>query len=387
MTRIWAAGTALAALAIVTVFLRGPWEVVAHAIWVALMVWSAALAFNRRSSAYAARSAALLAVVARAGKSMNRLGTEEVLEGVIAAVGEMGFESANISIIDEERGTYRVIHARGMPADYAGAEHPATIGMTGLARAARATVAVADYGSQAAAVPRLAQAGFKSAVAGPIWVGGELEGVLVGGSKRHRKLRAEEIEAFELLATHAGVALENARRYEELERSRAQIRHQAQHDALTGLANRGLFRDELATALTRATGAVLYIDLDGFKAVNDELGHAAGDLLLTIVGERLRRSLRPGDLAARLGGDEFGVLLRAASPVEAAATARRLRAALSEPFALDGRTVAAGASIGVAAIALSSAVDVDQLLGEADAAMYEDKRAHGRRRSATRPGA
>jgi diguanylate cyclase (GGDEF)-like protein len=374
MTRIWAAGAALATLAIMTVFLRGPWEVLVHVLWVGLMVWCAALSFNRRSAADAARSAALLAVVARAGKSMNRLGTEEVLEGVVAAVGEMGFESANISIIDEESGTYHVTHARGMPDDYVNAVHPATIGMTGLARAARAVVAVADYGSQAAAVPRLAQVGFTSAVAGPIWVGGSLEGVLIGGSKRSRRLREEEIEAFELLAAHAGVALENARRYEELERSRAQIRHQAHHDALTGLANRRLFRDVVAAALERRTGAVLYIDLDGFKSVNDELGHAAGDLLLTIVGERLRRSLRSGDAAARLGGDEFGVLLSEATPEEAVAAAARLRSALAEPVALDGRTVAGGASVGVAAIARSSAADVDQLLGEADAAMYDDKR-------------
>ena len=213
-------------------------------------------------------------------------------------------------------------------------------------------------------------------MAGPIWVGGSLEGVLIGGSKRTRKLRAEEIEAFELLAAHAGVALENARRYEELERSRAQIRHQAHHDALTGLANRRLFRDVVASALERRAGAVLYIDLNGFKSVNDELGHAAGDLLLTIVGERLRRSLRSGDAAARLGGDEFGVLLSEATPEEAEATAARLRSALAEPVALDGRTVAGGASVGVAAIARSSAVDVDQLLGEADAAMYDDKRRH-----------
>ena len=383
MTRIWAAGAALATLAILTVFLRGPWEVLVHVLWVGLMVWCGALSFNRRSAADAARSAALLAVVARAGKSMNRLGTEEVLEGVVAAVGEMGFESANISIIDEESGSYHVTHARGMPADYVTAVHPATIGMTGLARAARAVVAVADYGSQAAAVPRLAQAGFTSAVAGPIWVGGSLAGVLVGGSKRSRKLRAEEIEAFELLAAQAGVALENARRYEELERSRAQIRHQAHHDALTGLANRRLFRDVVASALERRAGAVLYIDLDGFKSVNDELGHAAGDLLLTIVGERLRRSLRSGDAAARLGGDEFGVLLSEATPEEAAAAAARLRSALGEPVALDGRTVAVGASVGVAAIALSSAADVDQLLGEADAAMYAEKR----RSRVTSPGA
>jgi diguanylate cyclase (GGDEF)-like protein len=345
---------------------------------VAALIGLTALTLSRRSAADAARWASLLGVVARAGRDMNRLGTEEVLEGVVAAVGELGFESANISIIDEASGTYRVVNARGMPEDYVNAVHPATIGMTGLARERRATVAVADYATQQAAVPILAHAGFTSAVAGPIWVGGELAGVLIGGSKRRHRLRSEEIEAFELLATHAGVALENAKRYEELERSRAQIRHQADHDALTGLANRLLFREFAGEALARGTGALLYIDLDGFKVVNDELGHAAGDQLLVIVGERLRRGLRPGDVAARLGGDEFGVLLRDATPLEAGAAARRLREALSVPIALDGHSVATGASIGVAAVASAAATDVDQLLRAADVAMYDDKRRHRR---------
>ena len=336
---------------------------------------SAAAAFvvlHRRSAAETARWAALLRIVARAGRDMNRLGTEEVLEGVVGAVREMGFDSANLSIIDETAATYRVIHAHGMPADYVDSVHPATIGMTGMVRSRRATVAAADYGTQATAVPRLAQVGFTSAVGSPIWVAGELAGVLVGGSKRHRKLRDEEVEAFELLAAHAGVALENAARFEELERSRAQIRHQAEHDALTGLANRHLFRERVET--TRV-GALLYIDLDGFKGVNDALGHAAGDALLRIVAERLRRGLRPGDLAARLGGDEFAVLLGGADADAAEAAAERLRDALNAQVRLDGRLVTLGASIGVATFA--DARDADCLMRSADAAMYEQKRRRG----------
>ena len=339
---------------------------------------TAAAAFvllSRRSTAEAARWAALLRIVARAGRDMHRLGNEQVLEGVVGAVREMGFESANISIIDEAAATYRVIHAHGMPDDYVRSSHPATIGMTGMVRTRRATVAASDYASQAAAVPRLAQAGFTSAVGSPIWVAGELAGVLVGGSKRHRRLRAEEVEAFELLAAHAGVALENAARFEELERSRAQIRHQAQHDALTGLANRWLFREQVEAALVRDAGAVLYIDLDGFKGVNDALGHAAGDELLRIVAERLRRGLRPGDVAARLGGDEFAVLLGGVGAEDAETAAQRLREALNAQVRLDGRLVTLGASIGVALVA--GATDADELMRAADVAMYAHKRRRG----------
>src|SRR5262249_7610246 len=96
-----------------------------------------------RRDAEIRRGEALLSAVARAGRNISALGTDEVLAGVTAAVAAMGMESANISVIDETRGTYRVIHAIGMPEDYVSAEHPATIGMTGLAREARATVAIA----------------------------------------------------------------------------------------------------------------------------------------------------------------------------------------------------------------------------------------------------
>ena len=334
---------------------------------------------HRRAATDAARWATLLRIVARAGRDMNRLGSGQVLEGVVGGVREMGFDSANISIIDEAAGKAIASSTRtACPPTTWTPVHPATIGMTGMVRARRATVAAADYGTQATAVPRLAQVGFTSAVGSPIWVAGELAGVLVGGSKRHRKLRDEEVEAFELLAAHASIALENAARFEELERSRAQVRHQAEHDALTGLANRRLFRERVEAA---HAGALLYIDLDGFKGVNDFLGHAAGDELLKIVAERLRRGLRPGDTAARLGGDEFAVLLDGAGADDAEAAAQRpCREALNAQVRLDGRLVTLGASIGVATIV--DGADADQSMRAADAAMYEQKR---RRRTPARP--
>src|SRR5262249_48771206 len=116
------------------------------------------------------------------------------------------------------------------------------------------------------------------------------------------------------------------------------LRHQAFHDGLTGLANRSLFEDRVRHALertrrSRASVAVLFVDLDDFKTVNDSLGHAAGDELLTEVARRVLGLLRAGDTAARLGGDEFAVLLEDAS--SATHVADRIIEALAEPFAVD----------------------------------------------------
>jgi diguanylate cyclase (GGDEF)-like protein len=160
----------------------------------------------------------------------------------------------------------------------------------------------------------------------------------------------------------------------------ATVEHQARHDGLTGLANRAVFTERVDHALARtrhASGqvAVLFIDLDGFKQVNDTLGHAAGDQLLVQVAQRLRLSLRPGDTVARLGGDEFTIILDGV-PERAAAgqIADRVLTALAQPFALDEARVTCGASIGIALT--SGPLDqADSLLRRADHAMYTIKRA------------
>jgi diguanylate cyclase (GGDEF)-like protein len=154
--------------------------------------------------------------------------------------------------------------------------------------------------------------------------------------------------------------------------------HQALHDALTGLPNRTLFRDrvEQATHTThrhRETAAVMLIDLDHFKEINDTLGHHAGDRLLQEVSQRLRASLADDDTFARLGGDEFGVLLpRIARPGDAAVVAQRLLSQLREPFLIDGLTLEVDGSIGIACTP-AHGVAVEQLIQRADIAMYAAK--------------
>jgi diguanylate cyclase (GGDEF)-like protein/PAS domain S-box-containing protein len=155
-----------------------------------------------------------------------------------------------------------------------------------------------------------------------------------------------------------------------------ELRRQAFHDALTGLANRALFVDRLAHALARRDRgiAVLLMDLDDFKTVNDSLGHQAGDELLVLVGHRLRASLRPADTAARLGGDEFAILLEDVGEEHAELTAERIRDAFTEPFDIAGREVYVRASIGLA-LAGDGATDPTSLLRNADVAMYHAKAA------------
>ncbi|WP_250033145.1 putative bifunctional diguanylate cyclase/phosphodiesterase [Paractinoplanes maris] len=155
-----------------------------------------------------------------------------------------------------------------------------------------------------------------------------------------------------------------------------ELQHQAYTDSLTGMPNRALFRLRLEEAVAghaERPVTVLLLDLDDFKLVNDNLGHSAGDELLTTIAARLRRHVRPSDVLARLGGDEFAIIMRDLEPGDAAALAERLVRTIREPIRLGSRDIACSLSIG---IATSTADDQgDQLLGNADLAMYAAKRA------------
>jgi diguanylate cyclase (GGDEF)-like protein len=155
------------------------------------------------------------------------------------------------------------------------------------------------------------------------------------------------------------------------------LTHQAFHDSLTGLANRALFLDRVRHAMRRRTDAetvgVLFLDLDGFKEVNDSLGHATGDALLVTVATRLTDCLRPGDTIARLGGDEFAILVEGAQTgTEFTNAAERIRAALEPAVVVDGRSLFIRASVGIATAEIGM-VDADQLIRNADLAMYQAK--------------
>jgi diguanylate cyclase (GGDEF)-like protein/PAS domain S-box-containing protein len=157
------------------------------------------------------------------------------------------------------------------------------------------------------------------------------------------------------------------------------LRHDANHDALTGLANRRAFFAGLHESTARGPTdrtAVLYIDLDGFKPINDEHGHGGGDLLLMEVAQRLRRACRSDDIVARLGGDEFAVMCRSTDTAAVTAVAERFLAELARPIDVGGVTVTVRASVGAAVGPPSAA---ERLAIDADRALYEAKRAGGQR--------
>jgi diguanylate cyclase (GGDEF)-like protein len=180
------------------------------------------------------------------------------------------------------------------------------------------------------------------------------------------------------LATHEDVT--------ERQRSEERIAHMARHDALTDLPNRVLLLEQLNHEIKRVKRgeclAVLCLDLDQFKSVNDALGHRIGDELLTLAGERLRGCTRELDIVARMGGDEFAIIMTQMDQAADAATlSKRIRDSVIKPYQVEGHQIVTDTSIGIS-VAPMDAVESDELLRNADMALY-DARADGAGRSAS----
>ena len=196
-----------------------------------------------------------------------------------------------------------------------------------------------------------------------------------------READVHDRQAIHAAARLAGIAIER-------QRAEQRIRHMAHHDELTGLPNRALLNDRLAQALVQARRGsrplgLLFLDLDGFKDVNDSLGHGTGDRLLKSVADRLGSLVRAGDTVARLGGDEFVVMLESLARADDAVNVGRVIAqALARPHLVDGHALHVTASIGIATFP-DDGDDADTLLSHADAAMYRAKAAAARRRGRT----
>lgn len=228
--------------------------------------------------------------------------------------------------------------------------------------------------------------GYNNAIIAPLLGEARVVGALVIANRLSEVVAFDSTDArlAETLANHTTTALENGRLEQSLEQLRileGRLTFQALHDPLTGLANRTLFRTSLSDAIEKhdgGLGAVLFIDLDDFKTVNDSFGHATGDALLIEVGTRLKNCLSESDTIARLGGDEFAILLGdVTEPAEATEAARRILMSFEAPAIVTQRHLDIRASVGIAVI--EPGADPETMMRNADTAMYMAK-AQGKHR-------
>ncbi|MDQ3343512.1 MAG: EAL domain-containing protein, partial [Actinomycetota bacterium] len=245
---------------------------------------------------------------------------------------------------------------------------------------ARETHIIEDL-SKTTRMRTLKREGARTVVVVPIRAGANTMGVLTLATRKIHEPSSGQLAVLETMGNHLGIVLQKTLLQEQLTR-------QALYDDLTGLANRVLLYERLNQALElgRRQGtsiAVLFVDLDRFKAVNDTLGHAAGDRVLVAVAERLSECIRGCDTASRLGGDEFAILLNSPSDMASARTAAgRVLQALRTPVEVDGHFVAVTPSVGVAVSCMGDTPDT--LLQDSDVAMYDAKSRGGGRISTYR---
>ncbi len=236
-----------------------------------------------------------------------------------------------------------------------------------------AVVASRQQRSGTAALAR--ELGVREAVMVPLRSVGEVAGFLVVADRMSAvaPFTRTDVRQLQALANHAAVALENAVRAEMIIHQVEEREHEALHDELTGLANRRLLTHALERRLTRASAALMLLDLDRFKDVNDTLGHEAGDRLLQTVAQRITEATPDGSLVARLGGDEFAVLLPLTVAQDPRECAVMLREALARPLVLGASSVAVDASVGLATA--DKGESAASVLRWADLAMYAAKEA------------
>ena len=243
---------------------------------------------------------------------------------------------------------------------------------------------VDDYGAYPTPAGGLDAKAFGAVCAVPLSSDGEVLGLIgLASGDRERPFSERELEALSRFAQLASIALDNARLFERAQTEGRQRAHAALHDMLTGLPNRTFLLERMAGHLdakpaadgrgARARVALILLDLDRFKVVNESLGHGAGDLLLAEVGRRLVATARTTDVVARLGSDEFGVLLGPVRSVrEAERVAARITASVGIPFDLDGQEVTVGASLGLA-VGKAGFTYAGDLLKEAEIALHRAK--------------
>ena len=316
---------------------------------------------------------------------VERLEPEDLLESILTRAGALlGTTHGYVSLLTPEEDQLRLRTGIGFFTDLVDEQIGTHVGLSGKVFQSGEPLAVDDYSSWPGHRTDVDDPPY-SIVGVPLRSGLRVVGVIcLVYMEKERSFGSDEVEVLGRFAELASVALDNARLYtaaqQELAERKAlekELAHRAFHDPLTNLPNRSLFENRLEQAIARTNRsggqvAVLFLDLDNFKVINDSLGHEAGDELLIRVGKRLRKSLRPSDTAARIGGDEFVVLLDVKDgAAEASRVAGRILDALRIPFLLQKRELVVNASVG---IVIGGAKDHSgDLMRNADLAMYRAK--------------
>jgi diguanylate cyclase (GGDEF)-like protein len=329
-------------------------------------------------------------------KLLERLEPRELLHEIIErAAGLVGVKHGFLYLLEDDGEGGSALVARvgtGMFETYDGYRLPAGKGVGWEVVRTGQPAVIADYAEYEHRAPDLPGEEFGAVLAVPLTSGGEVLGNIgLASGDVSRPFSQREVEAVVRFAQLASIALDNARLFERAQTEVRQRAHAALHDLLTELPNRTLLLTRLAEQLESAGSpagpgaaggrrgasatriALILLDLDRFKVVNESLGHDAGDLLLTEVGRRLLGAARSTDTVARLGSDEFGVLLgRVRSAREAERVAERIEAAIAEPFDLAGREVNVGASLGLA-VGRAAVTHAGELLKHAEIALHRAK--------------
>ena len=304
----------------------------------------------------------------------QRAPRQDILDMIVDAAAELiGDETVNLRMVDPADPTLLLrVAGRGYSEEVEPfmARIRTDEGAVGRAFTEGRLVVIEDYQSDKDRLGILRSEGLEAAMSAPVEENGRVIGALtVATHRRGRTYSLTEQQMLITFAVHASVALTNARIADTMA-------HLAFHDTLTGLPNRALFVDRVTQALARSgrtahTTAVLFADLDNFKAINDRFGHQAGDCLLITVADRLQTLVRAGDTVSRLGGDEFVVLADDLDDPEATARslAERIHLAMRVPVTVGDRQLHTSVSIGIAPIGPDS--DPEICLAQADAAMYQ----------------
>ncbi len=325
-------------------------------------------------------------------KLLERLEPREMLTEILErAAGLVGVKHAFLYMLEgpnAEDGELDLVARVGMGVfeSYEGYRLPRGTGVGWAVVRSGRPIVVDDYAEYPARAPDLPREGFGAICAVPLTSGDEVLGLIgLASGDASRPFSEREVEALARFGQLASIALDNARLFERAQTEVRRRAHAALHDPLTGLPNRTMLLSRLAEQMgstapgpgrRRATGtrvALILLDLDRFKVVNETLGHAAGDQLLVQVGERLVTAARSTDTVARLGSDEFGILLGPVRSVrETELVASRIEAAISEPFDLDGTEVTVGASMGIA-VGNATLPHPFDLLKQAEIALHRAK--------------